>query len=575
MSPEVLTGPARQAALALRRNDPRGALGYAAEACRNQPESCTNHQLAGTAALSLGATLQAREHFARACRLAPDAETAAAAWIGLGRTRLALAEPAPARDAFRQALSLRPNLIAARAGLAEALYRNMEEEAALALVREVLAVAPQNVPALVIYGRLLIDRESYEEAERPLLEALKLDPRHIAARLGLARLKRILGREDEAAREVRALLDANPDFPAWLTLVQLERVSRGDPIIALLEQRRTTLGEASPTVREDSLFALAKVYEDIGDYARAAQCLEEGNTLHRERSNYDVARDEALMRRIAGFFTAERGERLGRTAYRSIRPVFITSLPRSGSTLVEQMLASHSKVAGGGELNRMTLIADDLSRRWGTQADISARALQEARRDLVDAARRYAQATSALHSTAPLFTDKNLGNFLYIGLIHLMLPAARIVHVRRHPLATALGLYRQLFGYGLEYGYDLHDFVRYYRAYRGLMAHWHKTVPEAYLEVFYEALVTSPERELRRIFDYIGLEFETACLEFFRLERPVSTASIAQVRRPLDRRGIERHEHYRELLAPVAVELADEIAAYEAELAANLASAAK
>ncbi len=575
MSPEALTGLARQAALALRRDDPRDALEYATEACRNQPGSCANHQLAGMAALFLGATLQAREHFTLACHLAPDAGTAAAAWVGLGRVRLDLAEPALARDAFRQALRLRPKLIAARAGLAEALYRNMEEEAALTLVRELLAVAPQNVPALVTYAQLLIVREQYEEAGRPLLEALELNPRHIAARLGLARLKRILGQEDDAEREVRALLDANPDFPAWLTLVQLRQVSRNDPIIALLERRRTALGRESPRVREDCLFALAKVYEDIEDYPRAAQCLQEGNTLHRKHSHYDVARDEALMQRIAGFFTAERIEQLGQTAYRSIRPVFITSLPRSGSTLVEQMLASHSQVKGGGELNQMTLIADDLSRRWGTYAGVSGSASQQARHDLLDAARRYAQATSTLHSTTPLFTDKNLGNFLYIGLIHLMLPAARIVHVRRHPLATALGLYRQLFGYGLEYGYDLHDFMRYYRAYRELMAHWHKTVPEAYIEVFYETLVTNPECELRRIFDYIGLAFEPVCLEFYRLERPVSTASITQVRRPLDRRGIERHEHYRELLAPVAARLADDIAAYEAELAASLASEAK
>ncbi|MGH8127649.1 MAG: tetratricopeptide repeat-containing sulfotransferase family protein [Gammaproteobacteria bacterium] len=494
---------------------------------------------------------------------AADPGIEAAAWSGLGYTLLDLYEFESARNAFERALTLTPDRIAAQAGLTEALYQTHREQEALDLVLQVLSVDPENVLTLVIYGKILIDRGHYEEAETALHKALELAPWHSGARLNMTRLKRILGRDEEATRDTLYMLGDNPDIPAYFALARSRRLSRDDPIFTQLQRRLETLDQAPLTVQEDAIFALAKAYEDFGEYPQATKYLQQGNTLHRKHSAYNVAHDETLMEQMATFFSPKCIKRLKHGKSSRMRPIFITSLPRSGSTLVEQMLASHSQVTGGGELNYMTLIASEIDARWSAQTTTPGQTPEPFRHDLRQAAELYAEATRGLRGSNRFFTDKNLGNFLYLGLIPLMLPQARIVHLRRHPLAAALGLYRQRFGYGLEYGYDLHDFIRYYRAYRKLMAHWNRVLPGCRIDVYYETLVMQPERELRRILDYIGLDFEPACLEFHKLERPVNTASTSQVRQPLDQRGIERHTHYLDLLAPVAEELAEEIAAYE------------
>ncbi|MGH8426540.1 MAG: sulfotransferase [Gammaproteobacteria bacterium] len=567
MSTVEWTGAAREAALALRRNDARSALEHATKACEEQPGSYANQQLAGIAALSLGANPQAREHFTRACRLAPDTQTATASWTGLGDALLSLGERQKAQNAFQRALSLTPGFVSAQAGLAECLRIGGQPALALELIRKALAIAPADANALVTHGMLLMDREEHEAAAQALHEALRIKPDHGPARLGLARLARFLGREDEAGRTIREVLEANPDFSAYQGLVQSQRFEAGDPLIARLEERREELKSASGHMRKDTLFALAKVYDDTGEFARASECLREANRLHHEEIAYDVSHDETLMRNIAGFFTPELMQRYGSSERHDIPVICIASLPRSGSTLLEQMLASHSQVRGGGELTHLREIVAELNGLWGGHPAFPDIPPEDARRDLGAAAERYARGTARLRLITPWSTDKNMINFLYVGLLRMMLPRARIIHMRRHPLATALGLYRQHFVNGMTYSYDLDDIVRYYKVYWTLMRHWRATLPKGFIEVFYEALVANPERELRRVLDYIGLEFEPTCLAFYKLERPVSTASVTQVRQPLDRRGLERHEHYSELLAPVAAGLADEIAAYEAELA--------
>lgn len=573
MSIPELSEAAQQAAAALRRNDARSALAHATAACEAQPEAYENHQLAGIAALSLGENSQAREHFAQASRLAPDIYTGAASWTGLGQALLSLGEKRKAHNAFQRALSLCPDLVSAQAGLAECLRLDGQAVAALELVRKVLAVTPADANALVTHGMLLTDRGDYAAAEQTLKEALRVKPDHGPARLGLARLARFLGREEEAGRTLHEVLDENPDFSAYLGLVQSRRFTAGDPLIARLEQRREDLKSASGHMRKDILFALAKVYDDTADYARASDCLREANRIHREEVDYDVSGDETLVRNIARFFTPEIMQRYGTSERHDIPVICIASLPRSGSTLMEQMLAAHPQINGGGELTHLREIVAHLNRHWGEHPQFPDIPPQDIRRDLRDAAERYAQATTGLRLITPWSTDKNMMNFLYIGLLRMMLPGSRIIHMRRHPLATALGLYRQLFVNGMTYSYDLDDIIRYYKAYWKLMQHWRTTLPEGFIEVFHEALVEHPEHELRRVFDHIGLEFAPACLEFYKLERAVSTASTTQVRQPLDRRGIERHTHYRELLAPVAEGLAEEIAIYETELAASHESA--
>jgi len=553
---------------AMQGQDAEHAHALATELVNAAPDSYDHRQMAGVTALSTNRAGEALQHFQAAVRHAPQPPFAAAAWTGIGRTQLLAEDARQAERAFRRALSLVNEFPPALAGLAEALSREGRHEEAEQAARRALELGIDEARLRVALGHALLGMEKLEEAEAEFRRAQSMEPGAAEPRFGLGALAKFRGQFEEAERVYRQVLEEVPEFPGYSQLATLKTFDRDDPEIETLERRLRELPpDAARSARSDLHFALAKAYDDAGLPEKATGHLREGNALERERLRHDPDEDEARMQRIAELFTHEFIHRYEDAGVRELRPIFVVSLPRSGSTLTEQMLASHSQVRGGGELGHFARVATALSLRWGGRDDFPDIDPTAARNDLRDAGREYSRLTASLRLIHPHFTDKSLNNFLYVGLIRMMLPDARIVHVRRHPLATALGLYRQRFARGIGYSADLDHIVRHYRAYATLMDHWRQAAPEAFVEVHYEALVAEPERELRRILDYIGLEFEPACLEYYRLDRPVRTASVAQVRQPLDRKGLARHERYGDLLAPVAEALKEEIAAYEAELA--------
>ncbi len=576
MSPATLApGEAERlidaALAAFQREDAAESWRLARRAAAALPDSFDARNMAGTAALAAGDPAAALAHFDAAVRLAPTSTAQAANWLGGGRARLGLGQPEQALAAFRRGLSLAPHWPPLTTGAAMALQELGRYEEAEVLAREVLGKQPDDAQTRVILGASLLKQDRFQEA-RDLLDPLTTDPQvGFEARHHLAMARKITGDLKGALSGVRALLDEAPDFPAYSDLAQLQHFkSSDDPDFVRLAAREQELERLAPPERIDLLFALAKAYDELGDSERASRYLVEANRLEAIRKPYSPEEDEARMARIAELFDADFIHAYPGAGLTEVRPIFVISLPRSGSTLTEQMIAAHSAIRGGGEIGHFARVATELSLKWGTREDFPRIEPQAAVADLREAARRYRELTARLTLLQPRFTDKSLQNFLYIGLIRMMLPEARIVHVRRHPLATAFGLYRQRFAQAVRYSYDLDHIVRYYRAYERLMRHWRETVSEGFIEVFHEALVTRPEPELRRVFDYLDLEFEPACLEFYRLNRPVHTASLAQVRRPLESAGLTRHENYRDLLAPVATALAEPIAAYERELAQAL-----
>lgn len=550
---------------AIRGSDAEQAHALASELARTQPDNCEYRQMAGVTALSTERIDEAMEHFQAAVRHASQPAFAAAAWTGLGRARL-LAEDAPqARRAFRRALSLIHEFPPALAGLALALAREERYEEAERAARRALELGVDEARLHVALGYALLGLDKLDQAETEFRCAQSMDPAAAEPRFGLGTLAKLHGRFEEAGRIYREVLEDMPEFPGYSQLAALKTFTAEDSEITRIEQRLASLEPSgSRSVRSDLHFALAKVYDDIGATRQATEHLRVGNALERERLRYDPGGDEARMQRITELFTRGFIGRFEDAGMRELRPIFVISLPRSGSTLTEQMLASHSRVRGGGELGHFARVATALSLKWGARSDFPDIEPTAARNDLRELAREYSQLTGPLRLMHPYFTDKSLNNFLYVGLIRMMLPDARIVHVRRHPLATVLGIYRQRFTQGLGYSADLDHIVRYYRAYSRLMEHWRNTIPEAYIEVRYESLVADAKSELRRIFEYVGLALEAQCMEFYRLDRPVRTASATQVRKPLDRLGIGRHEHYRNLLAPASEALREEIASYEA-----------
>lgn len=562
-----------EALAAFRRDDAAESWRLAQQATKQMPDSYDAHNIAGAAALSAGVFRSAIVHYAAAIRLISDPAIQAVNWLGVGRARMGLGELEPALVAFRRGLSLNPTLLPLKIDTAMALHALGSHQEAEVLARDVLKSQPGNPHCLVILGASLLKQDRFEEARTLLLPLQNHPVVGIEARHHLATMRKIEGDIDGALADIRALLEEVPNFPAWAEFVQLKKFSnRGDPDFQRLHLRELELKTANSMERIDLLFALGKAYDDLAEPEQAIEYLREANRLERVLKPYTPEEDEARMTRIAELFRREFITAYPEAGLRGLNPIFVISMPRSGSTLTEQMIAAHSKVRGGGEIGHFAQVATQLSLKWGTRDDFPKIDSRIAVSDLREAAQTYSNLTTKLALLHPYFTDKSLHNFLYVGLIRMMLPDAHIIHVRRHPLATALGVYRQRFAQAVRYGYNLEDFARYYRAYSQLMDHWRATVPEGFIEVFYERLIDHPEQELRRIFEYLNLKFEPDALNFHRLERPVHTASLAQVRQPLDRSGLARHTHYQSLLAPLAEALVGEISIYESELSATKTS---
>ena len=286
-------------------------------------------------------------------------------------------------------------------------------------------------------------------------------------------------------------------------------------------------------------FALAKALDDVRDYGRAFEHLRQGNALKRERIDYDETGTLKLFEHISAVFDRGLFDRFQGQGDPSSVPVFVLGMPRSGSTLIEQILASHPQIHAAGELTILENSPMDVTafRRLGQS---------------------YLSQLPKVPDEKIRIVDKLPGNFLRIGLIRLMLPNARIIHTMRDPIDTCLSCYSKLFNTGLPFTYDLAELGRYYRAYSELMAHWRSVLPPgAMLDVSYEDVVDDLEGQARRLIDYCGLPWDDRCIDFHRSNRPVRTASAVQVRQPLFRSSLQRWRNYESGLAPLLDELAN------------------
>ncbi len=304
-------------------------------------------------------------------------------------------------------------------------------------------------------------------------------------------------------------------------------------------------------------FALSKAFDDLGDYDRAFAHLLKGNSLKRREVKYDEPGYEQTFREIAEAFDAKLFERLANAGDPSSVPIFVLGLPRSGTTLVEQILASHPQVYGAGELKNLHRIANSVPGPDGRPVPYPACvSLLDA-----DALRRLGQAYLASLPSVPegktRITDKTPSKFAYVGLIRLILPNAKIIHTMRDSVDTCLSCFSKLFSSGQEFTYDLAELGCYYRWYHELMDHWRSMLPAgAMLDVAYEDIVEDLPRQARRLTDYCDLPWDDACLNFHETKRSISTASNVQVRRPLYRTSLGRWRRYESHLGPLLAELA-------------------
>ena len=462
-------------------------------------------------------------------------------WLhGQGRLRQAEAH-------YRAALELQPGFAAAYFNLGTALAALNRPEEAVVQYRKALAAQPAFPAALNNLGNALQTLSRAAESLEAFEKLLTLDPNGAPAQYGAGNALQALGRLEEAHRAYQRAVALAPGVPMFhVALADAKKFREGDPQLAVMENlARERLGEKERIALH---FALAKAYDDLGRHPLAFEHLRSGNAIKRTTIAYDEAALLGAYRDIAQAFTSEFIDARRGQGDPSEAAIFIVGMPRSGTTLVEQVLASHPRVFGAGECDHLfDLVASGHAGRPFPfdVASLSSEAL-------CGLGRRYLERLRSHAPEADRITDKLMINFRFVGLIHLALPKARIIHVRRDPVDTCFSCYTRLFPQGVEFGFDLGELGRHYRAYEALMAHWRRVLPQgAMLETRYEDLVTDFEAEARRIVDYCALEWDERCLRFHETKRDIYTASVQQVRRPLFKSSVGRSRPYREKLRPL------------------------
>jgi tetratricopeptide (TPR) repeat protein len=469
-----------------------------------------------------------------------------------------------AEPLLESVLKLAPNYSAARADYARLLIEQQKYPQVLEVIETLLAAEPRNPDLVPLRAAVCVGLRRQEEALGSYRRLLRARPESPELHVALGHSLRSLGRRQDAIDSYQKAAALRPNFgDAYWSLANLKDYRFSQAGIARM--RAEEAAPATSAVDQIHLcFALGKAYEDRDEYADSWRFYERGNKLKRTECRYDPEAAEAITRRQievcnARFFA----ERAGVGAPHG-DPIFVVGLPRSGSTLLEQILASHSQVEGTQELPDIHCIAREIVRSQAKPSDphdpnaLAALTPEDFHRF----GESYIASTRHYRSAKPFFIDKMPNNFRHIGLIHLILPNAKIIDARREPMACCFSNFKQLFAGGQEFTYSIDDIARYYRNYLDLMCHWDAVLPAKTLRVRYEDVVQDLETNVRRILDFCGLLFEPGCLRFHKTERSVGTPSSEQVRQPIFHSGLTEWRKYRPWLTPLKVALGDALIRY-------------
>jgi tetratricopeptide (TPR) repeat protein len=540
-----------------------------------------HHQLA-VALTGLGRAEEAVKHYKRAIAIAPGY---AEAHNNLGHALQILGRSEEALAQFERALALNPDYPEARNNLGSTLHVLRRSEEAIAHYHQALASRPDYPPAHYNLGNALHALGRYEEAITHYHTALILSPSYAEAHNALGLAKHRLGRSEEAVVAFRKAVALKSDYADahhnlanalmalgkmhaaiaafddaialapkraafFLGLVNAKRVITGDRHFeAMLELAR----DFTSLSRDEQIalhFALAKAFADQGEHQQSFRHLLRGNTLVRKQITYEEGEVLARLEQTRKVFDGELIRVKQGLGHGSPLPIFIIGLPRSGTTLIEQILASHPRVFGAGELGTFGGLVNELKGPANTAYPEAVTVMSEA--EFRELGERYVRAIARLAPQAERVTDKMPANGRFAGLIHLALPNARIIHTCRDLRDTALSCFSVLFAQGQEFSYDLAELGRYCQAYSLLMQHWRSVLPPTVLlEVQYEDVVRDLEAQARRIVDHCGLEWDDRCLSFHETQRSVRTASVAQVRLPIYHTSVGRWRRHEALLTPL------------------------
>ncbi|BAV35041.1 hypothetical protein SCL_2764 [Sulfuricaulis limicola] len=538
------------------RKQPDEAMDWYRQAIAANPQYVESLSNLGAVLLEEERADEAVEPLEQALRLNPNH---AEALCNLGMVRNVLDQYDAALPLFRKALRLRPDYAEAYIGLARFHHEQEHLAEAERCARRAVELAPQKAEMCGQLGNIYTEMARSDEARAMFEKALAIDPGCHEALLGLGHLCMERGDMDQAEALFHQALALKQDsLPARFHLAQVRKVTAGDANLAALEAAEQAARDpAHPLSAKKWItlhFALGKSYDDSQQYDQAFPHFLEGCRLKRATYDYDAEAVTQHFDSIMRTFSRETLERLRGAGDASTVPIFVLGMPRSGTTLTEQILASHPDVHGAGELPDLLAIAQRPVNGAGYPENLLA----------IDRAQLTAWGTdyvAGLRRRAPEakhITDKMPANFFAVGLIHLMLPNAKIIHVNRNPVDTCLSCFTRLFNRKQNQTYDLAELGRYYVDYVQLMNHWRALLPAgAFLDVQYEDIVAHPETQARRLLDYGGLDWNAACLDFHKHQRSIRTASVTQVRQPIYKTSVERWRHYEKYLDPLLDALGD------------------
>ena len=485
----------------------------------------------------------------------------------LAEVAIRCGQDAEAEKLLLRCLELAPSFTAARYNYALLLQRREDSPRALVEIERCLEEDPDRPGyrnlAAVILGRV----GEFSRASEMYARLLAEYPDQARVWLSYGHVLKTEGRQEESIEAYRTSIERDPQLgEAYWSIANLKTFRFEQSDLSAMKQQMEDTG-LSDKNRWHLYFALGKAYEDAADYEQSFRHYADGNALYLSGHSYDsefiTTRTERLMKGFSREYFAER-QGLGAAA---ADPIFIIGMPRAGSTLLEQILSCHSAIEGTSELPDMITLAHQLreeadSREIAAYADVLAQKNADELRELGDL---YIERTRIHRKTdRPFFIDKMPNNFLYLGIIQTILPNAKIIDARRHPLGCCFSNFKQFYAKGQNFSYSLEDVGSFYRDYVRLMAHFDEVLPGRIHRVFYEDTVADTEKVVRDLLDYCGLDFEPECLRFFENQRPVRTASSEQVRQPINRQGVEQWQNFEPWLDPLKTSLGDVLEAYPA-----------
>jgi Flp pilus assembly protein TadD len=494
-----------------------------------------------------------------------------------------------AEHALRKAIQQNPRYIEAHNNLAQLLSSQKKEVDALRILGEALKFAPTNIQTLLLTAKIQLRRSNLQAAEQAVKLALKEDSENAEALTVLGQIFHETDRYDEAIEVLDRALKKNPDNPEALNFygVALKSVGRLDEarenILKALKlndsmygayanlndlvdfsegigeelfNRMEAIFEAIPNQEAEPFlalhFAYAKALDDRGQHEKALEHYITGGKMKRAQLDYKESETHGFFDSIRAAFPKEAFENRKYEGLDDERPVFIVGMPRSGSTLVEQILSSHPDVYGAGEVKYLSRALGQLRDRFPSLPKYPEMVAKITPAQLDIVAKNYQKALAQGAGDAKRITDKLLTNYFFLGLINLMFPNAKVIHTRRDPVDTCLSGFTKLFKDDMPHSYDLAELGRYYGKYRELMEHWEEVLPEGFMtSVDYEDVVANTEKEAKRLIAFLGLPWNDKCLDFHNSDRPVKTASVAQVRRPIYKTAVRRWKKYGSGLQPL------------------------